>query len=277
MFSINGLNMKKLTGVLLSLMVASSAMAEAPILMVGASYGSAVTPFNDALQAPQGGTSVSSGSYLSLGNALIRNKSLSGHVINEAQAGATTFDRLFCRAECVEGVVWHGNETQFTKALARVAFADPVTGETRYNADYLVVVTGNDCLHSGAMGIPHSETSPCTLDQVHEHVDRLISLGQMALDKGITPIFLDLPAYNDLDLPHFGSVFGLQWVIDEPTYNAMISVSYDRINAELPDAVQLKVWKKFNVLADGIHPDDKSTKRAAKRIARYIRSHRQGE
>ncbi len=66
------------------------------ILVIGASFENAVTPFNDKLEAPLGGISVNAGSYLSLGNALARTPLLDGFIINEAQAGATTFDRLNC-------------------------------------------------------------------------------------------------------------------------------------------------------------------------------------
>ena len=78
---------------------ASSGSAEQPILVIGASFANGSTPFNDNLEAPLGGIAVGFGSYLSLGDALIRNSTVSGFVINEAQAGATTFDRESCLPE----------------------------------------------------------------------------------------------------------------------------------------------------------------------------------
>lgn len=259
--------MKKILGALFSLVVSSAAMAEAPILLVGASYANASTPFNDVLQAPQGGTSVNNGDFLSLGNALVRHRKLSGHVINEAQAGATTFDRRFCRDVCFEGPLWQGYDKQLTKALARVTAPDQTI-----NAQYVLISLPNDCLHSGAMGIPHSETSPCSIQQLNEHADRLVHLGQRILDKGLTPVFLNAPRYDDLDLPFFGQQFQLQWVIGSADYALMTSIRHQRISNDLDGAVQLDVWKGFKHIGDGIHPNRKSTKRAARRIARFIRA-----
>lgn len=271
--NLNGFKTQKLSAVLLSLAVSSSAMAEAPILIVGASYGNAVTPFNDAVNAPLGGTSVNLGSYLSLGNALVRNRSLSGHVINEAQAGATTFDRIFCFTDCYPSITWQGYETQLTKAVARVASTNPDTGEVSYNADYVVIINGNDCLHPGAFEVPIQDTTPCKLQDFEDHADRMVSLGQKALDYGITPIFIDFPAYDDMDLPLFAESIGFSWVIDKTSYDTMATINRERIGAELPDAVVLDAWKHFTHNGDGIHQDDKTSAKAAQRIANYILTH----
>ncbi|MFT4926945.1 MAG: hypothetical protein ACI8WB_003045 [Phenylobacterium sp.] len=273
--------MKKFIGLSLSLLVSAMstvAVAEEPILVIGASYADGSTPFNDNLDAPLGGTSVGLGSYLSLGNALARERSLSGHVINEAQGGATTFDRQACNPSCTPDVMWQGYDKQFTKALARVTVRDPGTGDiTILNSKYVVITLSNDCLHSDAFGIPQNQTQQCTADDINDHVDRLVALGQRILDTGLTPIYLDAPTYDDLDLPLAESLFGLEWMIDQPTYEALGTVRHDRIEVELPEAVQLNAWKGFEHMGDGLHPTDKSTRKAAKRIARFIgKNDRQG-
>jgi len=66
-----------------------------PLLLVGASYAEGKTPFNNGI-APLGGVAVGLGSYLSVGQALTRTPLLPGFVINEGQAGATTFARPYC-------------------------------------------------------------------------------------------------------------------------------------------------------------------------------------
>ncbi|GAM09592.1 hypothetical protein OR1_01872 [Geobacter sp. OR-1] len=58
-----------------------------PLLVIGASYENGKTPINDSLAAPFGGVAVNLGSYLSLGDALVRTESLNGMVINEAHGG----------------------------------------------------------------------------------------------------------------------------------------------------------------------------------------------
>ena len=68
-----------------------------PLLVIGASTAQGVTPYNNGI-APLNGIAVNFGSFLSLGQALTRNHKLPGFVINEAQAGATTFPRLACAA-----------------------------------------------------------------------------------------------------------------------------------------------------------------------------------
>jgi hypothetical protein len=127
-------------------------LQQQPILLIGASWLNGTTPFNDQLEAPIGGIAVNFGSYLSLGDALI---SIGKFVVNEAQAGGTTFDAQFCLPEfCLPGS-WQGYSTQLQKATARVAIPNPAdpTQIVGYNASYVVISSANDCLHSGACGM----------------------------------------------------------------------------------------------------------------------------
>lgn len=265
--------MKKLLAVLFSALVSTSAMAEKPLIVVGASFANGVTPFNDQLQAPLGGISVGFGSYLSLGDALVRDRRLSGHVINEAQAGATTFDRMVCNPVCDPDVTWQSYDKQLTKALARVTMRDPATGDVvDVNADYVIIALPNDCLHSDAFGIPQDEAQPCDQADFDAQADRLVALGQRVIDAGLTPIFNIPPQYDQMDLPYFQSAFGLNWAIDKADYEMMTATRFERIRAELPEAVQLKVWNHFVHLGDGIHPNRKSVRKAAKAIAKFIKA-----
>jgi len=249
---------------------ASKKEDEPALLVIGASYGNASVPFFSNLQAPLGGIAVNQGQYLSLGNALIRERSLSGHVINEAQAGATTFDRLGCfpGPECISPG-WEGFDKQFTKAVARVTSFNDV------KADYVVITTGNDCNHPDAFGIPMSETSECTVTQMNQSIDNIIAVGRRALDMGITPIFGGPRNYHDLDLELFRANLGWEWIISKESFDFYSELTDSRIREELPDAIIIdNMWKGFEHLGDGLHPDRKTVKRAAKRIAKAIKKHR---
>lgn len=274
-----GFNNKKitcfLTSCLAATLICSSAFAghkddELAILVIGASYGNASTPFFSDLQAPFGGIAVNFGRYLSLGAALVRERRLSGHVINEAQAGATSFERLQCYPgpECV-GPKWEGVDQQFTKALARVTSGEGV------HADYVVVLRGNDCIHPDSFGIPIDQTSECTLDQINTSIDNFVAVGQRALDLGITPIYGPSPAYDNLDLPLFRDAFGWPWIVSDYEYNLYGTIFNNRLKAELPEAIFIdNMWKNFTHFGDGLHPSDKASRQAAKRIAKAIKKHK---
>lgn len=251
--------------------MANQADTKKPLLVIGASYADGRTPFNDALVAPLGGISVGLGSYLSLGNALIKNPRLAGYVINEAQAGATSFDRLGCNPDpsCTSGV-WQGYDKQLTKAAARVS----IPNTNIISAKYVVITMANDCLHSDAFGVPQDQTHPCSLTEMNSYVDRLVHLGQRALSMGLTPIYDIYPSYNSLNLPFARQAFGLNWIIDQTGYQTLRDLHRTRIKAELPNAVVLDMWADFEHGGDGLHPNDKTTRKAAEKIAKYI-SHAQ--
>jgi hypothetical protein len=64
---------------------------------------------------------------------------------------------------------------------------------------------------------------------------------------------------------------GLAWFITEADYQTLREAGRTRIRAELPAAIQLDIWKDFKHAGDGIHPDDATTKRAAKVIAQELK------
>lgn len=247
------------------------------LLVIGASGIDGRLPINDNMDSVLGGVAVNYGSFLGLGPALIRTRELPGFVINEAQAGAGTFDRLGCNPgpECGPGW-WTGFDKQFERALARVTVRDPANPANvlYYNADYLVIGVANDCLHSDAFGIPQSETQPCTTAELNAVIDRLIAIGDDALELGITPIYnIYGECADNSDTVEF---WGLQWWIDEAECNQLKDLHRTRIAAELPDALLVDVWQGATGLADG-HADYKSSMRAAKRIAKAIKKHRKGK
>ena len=249
---------------------AADAASQLPLLVIGASYSEGKPPFDNGI-APLGGSAVGFGSYVSLAEALTRNEELPGFVINEAQAGAGTFARHVCPpgAAVCGAAGWDSYQTQFQKALTRVALPP---GFTQYNAKYVVITMSNDCLHSGAMGVPQPQAQPCTYAQMNDAVDRLVALGNFALSKGITPVYDVYPRYENLDLNLFRSLYGQQWVIGAQGYNTLRSLTQSRLKAELPGALVLDIWKDFTHIGDGIHPDYKTAKNAARIIARQLKA-----
>ena len=248
---------------------ADSVDADKPLLVIGASYSNGSLPFNDELVAPVFGIAVGFGSYLNLGNALVKDPRLPGYVINEAQGGATTFDRPGCNPGpgCNAGE-WQGYEKQLQKAMARVT----IPGTAIRMAKYVVITTANDCLHSDAFGIPQDQTTPCSMDEMNAYMDRLLAVGQQAIDAGLVPIFDLLPAYDKLDFPLTAAIFGLNWIADEAYYNTMRDLQYSRLTTELAGAVVLDIWADFEHMGDGTHPNDKTSRKAAEIIAQYIKN-----
>lgn len=240
-----------------------------PILVIGASYADGRPPFDDSLQAPMGGMAVNFGTYLGEGDALVRQGLL---VVNEAQAGATTFDRDFCLTNFCLDVGWQGYHTQLSKALGRVAIRNPsdpnqVLG---YNARYVYISLPNDCIHSGAAGIAQAQSSPCSQQQVDELVDRVIDVAEDAMDVGLVPVFSRYPDYDDLNLAIIAGATGLTWYVNESQWNAIADTFEDRIADELPGAILVDAWRHMEVLPDGLHPTPKSANKAAKRIREAI-------
>ena len=248
---------------------------EPPILVIGASYGNGSSPVDENLLGPLGGTGINFGSYLSLGDALVRSPLLNGFVVNEAEAGATTFTRPTCFADFCLPFQWHGYDYQLQRALLRVAVLNPAnpTEVLFYNAKYVVISLPNDCLHSNAMGMPQAEAQQCSTADMNAMVDRLEAVAEQAQAVGLTPVFTGYPAYDDIDLPLTQQLFGLGFVIDEARYEEMRALHRARLTAEVKGALYVDAWNRFEHLGDGIHPTPDVAKRAARKVASAIRRH----
>ncbi len=236
-----------------------------PLLVVGASYANAKSPIDPATgTGPLLGFAVNFGNYIDLGSALLQNRKLGRAVINEAQAGATTFDRPG----------WVGYHRQFSHALSRVTGLDPATGELFFNFDYALIEISNDCLHSDADVVPQEQSLPCTLEGMDATIDRVIATAQEIQAMGGTPVLNLYPPYDAMDLPLTGETFGLLWVIDESSYRTLADRYASRVAAELPDAIVVDAWAgNFMHLGDGIHPNGRTMKQAAKHIVNAITEH----
>lgn len=242
--------------------------AEKPIILIGASFINGKTRVDDTGHSLYNGFAVSSGSYFSLGNALIRENLLNGLVINEANVGSTTFSRYSCsHHECSENGIILGYERQLTIALMRVF----VPNKDIYNADYLIIGLPNDCIHSDSFGIPQIKTKQCTVIDMQRSISSIINISKKARQLGLDVIIPIPPLYNDLDLSIVKYNLNMLWVINEYNYNKYRSLYIKEINDNVPGDVLLNIWKDFNHIGDGIHPDRKTVLQASKHIANYIK------
>jgi hypothetical protein len=245
---------------------------EKPLILIGASYANGKTPFNEGTTAPIFGTAVGNGSYLDLNQAFIRRNE---YVVNEAQAGATTFEREGCliSPECGPGK-WDSYETQLSRALARVF--SPATDQ--FNAEFVIISLPNDCLHPDAFGIPLAQTTPCNLQDIQDVANRMEAVATTVLSLGMTPVFTKYPRYQDLDLPFAQQTFGFPWIIDEANYNLLRNTLETRLS-NIPGAVFVRgAWRGFRPLrdeygnlVDGLHPDFATVRHAANRILARIK------
>ncbi len=233
-----------------------------PILVIGASLENGAPPISNDLEGLFGGAAINGGSYLSLGDALV---AIGKFVVNEAQSGATSFDRDLCGPDSCAPPAWQGYSTQLQKAIARVGGAD--------GAAYVWIGVVNDCLHSLASGEPFG-TPPygaCSYAEVQAYIDRVIAVAGEAQAQGLTPIFGLYPDYDDLDLPLLQQATGLPFVASEQEYKLIAETWERRLRDEVPEAVIVDVWKNFEHLGDGLHPTPRTSITAALRVALAIR------
>ncbi len=242
---------------------------DSPILVIGASYAEGKLPLNDMMQGPFGGSSVGFGSYMDLGDALSRQGRF---VVNEAQAGATATDRPMCLDAFCLPVGWLGYSAQLTKALARVAIPDPAdpTQILGHNAQYVYFGIVNDCMHSGAAGIPQLDSAPCDEAQVEAFVHAVIDAAAEATAVGMIPVFPEYPDYGDIDLSIQAAATGLTWYANKDQWDLIAHTWHELISQEVPDAIFVDAWANMDTLPDGLHPTPRSAKRAAKRVIKAI-------
>jgi len=167
--------------------------------VIGGSFVEGKLPLDDMMQGPFGGASVAFGCFMDLGDALSRRGMF---VVNGAQAGATADDRPMCLDAACLPVGWLGYEGQLTKALARVAIPDPAdpTQVVGHNAQYVYFGLVNDCMHSGAAGVPQLDSAPCTVADVEAFMDATIDAANVAVSMGLVPVFPEYPDDSDIDL-----------------------------------------------------------------------------
>lgn len=248
--------------------------SEQSLLIIGSSYANHTTRLDDLHLGSLGGAAVGSGNYLSLGSALIRNRDLNGHVVNEAGVGSTTFDRFSCLQEaCLPFGYLTGYDQQFENTLKRVAIYDPLSPQeiVGYNAKVLIISMANDCIHSDAFGIPQQDTSPCTLTEINQTINTIIRVADKAKSLGLEVIIPLMPRHKDLELDLVKQGLAFNWVANKEQYNLLRSTHKYRLKTELNDVYIINPWKKFTHRGDGIHPDRKTATRAARKIARLIK------
>ncbi len=238
------------------------------------------------------------GVYQSLATALQNRLLVQGQVINEAIGGATTFPRGGYPTRLPDGTVpgeafrtpvgWeqYGFNQQYVRAFTQVF--NPLVTPPEVNARYIVIGIPNDCLHANAFDVAPANTDPDECSEIspgtgktglEEMVDRLIALGQAAIDSGITPIYTGYPPYvtgastDGINLAVSQALFGFSWVISEGEYNTMLADYQTRIPATLGagNVIMANVWSQYENFGDGLHPDYNTSRKAAIKIVLQIK------
>ena len=233
-----------------------TAITKKPLLMAGASLAKPHAQFRNGIDNAIP-FSTNFGSYVSLEGAMWRKDFI---VMNMGIGGSNIVDyqtNIFGYPDTVEGI-----KTQVERALLMVL--NPFTSE--YNADYFVVLWGNENLHQLVQENPSDEA------QINAYIDEYVAIGLDLISKGITPIFTKYPDWGVMDVSGF-LAFGATWVIDEPTWNLMQSLYESRLVAEVPGAIMVDAWKDYTNLGDGVHPDEASMMAAAIAIEQAIDDH----
>lgn len=233
------------------------------ILAIGASLINGKIPFNNGMESPLFGASTNKGDFLDLSGALYWYQQI---VINEAQAGATTFKRPGCNPECGSGY-WESYETQLSRAMARVF--DPVSGN--YGAKYVIIGISNDCLHADSFGIPMSQAVQCDTAELNTVIDELVNVGQIAMSAGIKPIYNNYPDYKDWDMSLLSNL-GIPWGISKSNFNYLKTEMKKRLNNEVPGSILLDTWnvEYARIPGDPVHPDKSTSLRGALKVIEAI-------
>jgi len=241
-----------------------------PILVIGASFGNGSTAFDSGTSSPLLGLAVAGGNYLSLGDALVRDPSHNGFVVNEAQAGSTTFANPSCRLALYGGACSTAKSSSFEEQLVRAASRVRSLATGAYNAEYVIITSPNDCLHSDAFGVPETDAVACDVDDMQDVADRLVDVGRLAISLGLTPVFVDYPPVDSVDLVAFQQNSLLLWTISESDYQLLNDTVMATIAADLPEALIINYWEEYEQLGDGIHPTPATTQNAASIILNAI-------
>lgn len=234
------------------------------IMAIGASFVEPKIPFNVGMTTPFFGGCINSCDMLGLADALKWQQYL---VVSEAQGGATTFERNGCNPECIEGH-WDSYETQLFRALARVYDQSSDTLQSKY----LIVGIPNDCIHPDAFGVPINKARKCTTEDLDAVISRLISIGQIALDVGVVPLFSNYPDYASWDMDLLTEVYNLPWGIPENDFNYLKGQLKSRLISELPGAVLVDTWGEGfeRIPGDPLHPNKETSLRAVDKILNAI-------
>lgn len=258
--------MKQLiNGALLSvgLVLSASAMAQQtsvtpdidnPVVgLIGASFVDPLTPYPNA-----GGLTCLNGcSYRGLSDHLI------GTVIREkkgiayqsaAQAGAIsagTSDYYSVLGQATKLYEHHANWNGDSSRLKAVVF------------DIF-----NDCLHNlyGPLCTEH-DIKDGVVANVKEAVDYLQARGvKVYLNKYV--------AYEDLDLPAMQAAFSNLipgFTAASPEQYDLLKTTYEAELSAIDGVSLLDTWKNFNHVGDGLHPDHKTKRKAAKYVTRTLK------
>lgn len=132
-----------------------------------------------------------------------------------------------------------------------------------------VITQFNDCLHTIAGLCDEQDVLAGPVQNVIDTVNYLQA-------NGVKVFVTNLVDYEDLDLPlveaTFAPIIPGFIVATEEQYRLYTDTFEAEVSA-LPGVTMIDVWKNFNDIGDGLHPDHKSRQKASKILHRAIRKH----
>lgn len=136
-----------------------------------------------------------------------------------------------------------------------------------------VIFRFNDCLHTIAGLCDEQEVLNTPVANTIETIQYLQSHGV----KVIVPILLD---YDNMDLPlveeTFSQIIPGFKVASEEQYNLYKTVFESEIS-NFQDVTMIEIWSGMTHIGDGLHPDYRSKKKAAKKLHRAIKKYLKGQ
>lgn len=211
--------------------------------LIGASYSTCQAPESWPLL----GVGLAGCSYEGLDVKLLKSIWLRGMTVQSAAlSGSFSYS--------VEFFGTPGYQEQLVKLVKRAKWRDGI-----FRMKHLVIDLTNDCLH----------TFPCTEESYEAETLAIYQsiIGQ-AKYIGLKVYVTAMPPYSALNLDLAAKEYTLANVIGEHDYN-MYKRMHKRILGSIEGVIYLDPYKDITTF-DGLHPDDKSMRRAANIIAKAI-------
>ncbi len=239
------------------------------LIFIGGSFQQGKTPYNLYLNGPLYGAAVNGGRYVSLASEFDR---MGYYIINEAQAGATTFERIGCGYDfCVEAY-WDSYETQLDRAIPRVTSRDGTI-----NAKFVVIGTSNDCLHPGAFNVPFIESKKCDYIDLIAWGNRLVAVAKRVQSYGLVPIVTEFPRWTTEQLKTFQEYNNMPWISTVEELDIRRKYLKTILHAELDEFIYVRPWGNFQSIIDGIHPTEETVTNAALTIENAMNEYLKNE
>lgn len=192
-------------------------------------------------------------------------------IADHLKARSINNDKGIVYREVAEGGSTTNGQNGFLSILQQ---AERLVGHTtmwsdRTNLDVAVITQFNDCLHTIA-GICDEQ------DILAGPVQNVVDTVNYLQANGVKVFVTNLVKYEDFDMPLVEAVFsqiipGFE-VATEEQYNLYVETFESEVSS-LPGVTMIDIWKRFEHIGDGLHPDHKSRQKASNILHKAIRKH----